>query len=62
MVFANSLVNYDTLLAVRPQTYVWGHIFIVICALYEIIVFKPNFRKKDLIISIIFIKIIWREK
>ena len=33
MVFADSLANYDTLLRIRPQTYVWGHIFIVVCAL-----------------------------
>lgn len=57
MVFADSLANYDTLLAIRPQTYVWVHIFIVVCALYGILIFKPKFEKKDLIYSMFFISI-----
>ena len=57
MVFADSLANYDTLLAIRPQTYVWGHIFIVVCALYGLLIYKPKFNKKDLITSLIFISI-----
>jgi hypothetical protein len=55
MVFADSLANYDTLLKIRPQTYIWGHIFIVVCALYGIVVFRPKFTKKDLLISLIFV-------
>lgn len=55
MVFADSLANYDTLLKIRPQTYIWGHIFIVVCALYGIVVFRPKFTKKDLFISLIFV-------
>ena len=55
MIFASSLANYDTLLKIRPQTYIWGHIFIIVCALYGIFIFKPKFTKKDLICSIIFI-------
>lgn len=58
MVFADSLVNYDTLFKIRPQTYIWGHIFIVICALYGILVFLPKFTKKDLIHSLIFVGIL----
>lgn len=57
MVFADSLANYETLLAIRPQTYVWGHIFIVVCALYGILIFRPMFEKKDLIYSMVFIGI-----
>lgn len=52
MVFADSLANYDTLLAIRPQAYVWGHIFIVVCALYGILVFLPKLTKKDLFYSL----------
>ena len=48
MVFADSLANYDTLLKIRPQTYVWGHIFIIVCALYGIFVLLPKLTKKDL--------------
>ena len=55
MVFASSLVNYDTLLKIRPQTYIWGHIFIVVCALYGIFVYLPKLTKKDLINSISFV-------
>lgn len=57
MVFADALVNYDTLLKIRPQTYIWGHIFIIVCALYGILIYKPKFNKKDLIYSIIFVSI-----
>ena len=55
MVFADSLVNYDTLLKIRPQTYIWGHIFIIVCALYGLLIYLPKLTKKDLIHSIIFV-------
>ena len=57
MVFADSLANYDTLLKIRPQTYIWGHIFIIVCALYALTVFNQNFCKKDLYKSLIFVGI-----
>lgn len=55
MVFADSLANYDTLLKIRPQTYVWGHIFIVVCALYGIFIFLPKLTKRDLLYSVGFV-------
>lgn len=55
MVFADSLANYDTLLKIRPQTYVWGHIFIVVCALYGLLMYRFNFKKRDLIFSLSFV-------
>ena len=55
MVFADSLANYDTLLKIRPQTYVWGHILIVVCALYGLLIHLPKFNKRDLIYSIVFV-------
>jgi len=55
MVFADSLANYDTILKIRPQTYIWGHIFIVVGAMYGILVYKNNFAKKDLFYSLIFV-------
>ena len=55
MLFANSLANYDTLWKIRPQTYVWGHIFIVVCALYGILMYRWSFKKKDLFISLGFV-------
>lgn len=57
MVFADSLANYDTLLKIRPQTYIWGHIFIVVGALYGMFVYDSNFEKKDLFKSLIFVGI-----
>ena len=57
MLFADSLANYDTLLRIRPQSYIWGHIFIVVCALYAILVFRNDFNKKDLYKALIFIGI-----
>ena len=57
MVFADSLANYDTILKIRPQTYVWGHIFIVVCALYSLIVHRPHFERKDLFEALIFVAV-----
>lgn len=47
-VFANSLANYDTILKIRAQAYVWGHIFIIVCALYALLIYLPDLEKKDL--------------
>ena len=55
MVFADSLTNYDTLFKIRPQTYVWGHILIIVCALYGILIFLPKFTYRDLLHSISFV-------
>ena len=57
MVFADSLANYDTLWKIRPQTYVWGHILIVVCALYGLLIYKPKLNKKDLILSFSFVSV-----
>lgn len=55
MVFADSLANYDTLLKIRPQTYIWGHIFIIVCALYGVLVHLPRFTRRDLLYSTVFV-------
>ena len=55
MVFADSLANYDTLWKIRAQAYVWGHIFIVVCALYGIIMYRWKFTRRDLYISLGFV-------
>ncbi len=52
MVFADALANYDTLLKIRPQTYIWGHIFIIVCALYGVFVLKPKLNNRDLLYSL----------
>ena len=48
MVFADALANYDTILKIRPQTYIWGHILIIVCALYGVFIFQPKCCKQDL--------------
>lgn len=55
MVFADALVNYDTLFKIRPQAYIWGHILIVLCAVYGMFVYSPKLTKKDLMYSICFV-------
>lgn len=55
MVFADALANYDTILKIRPQTYVWGHIFIIVCALYALLVHRPGLNRKDLYKAIAFV-------
>ena len=57
MVFADSLANYDTLLKIRPQAYIWGHIFIVVCALYALLILRSQFTKKDLYKALSFVTI-----
>lgn len=54
-VFANSLANYDTLFKIRAQSYVWGHIFIIVCALYALLIYLPKFERKDLYKSMGFV-------
>lgn len=55
MLFADALANYDTILKIRPQTYIWGHIFIIVCALYGVFVIQPKFKNRDLLHSLAFI-------
>ncbi len=55
MIFADSLANYDTLLAIRPQAYVWGHILIVVCALYGVFIYNPKFTRRDVVRSLLLI-------
>ncbi|MBE7077403.1 MAG: hypothetical protein E7377_01710 [Clostridiales bacterium] len=55
MLFADALANYDTILKIRPQTYIWGHIFIIVCALYGVFVIQPKFNNRDLLHSLAFI-------
>ncbi|MGN1060708.1 MAG: hypothetical protein ACI4QN_03155 [Candidatus Coproplasma sp.] len=37
LIVADDLAGYITILEVRPQAYIWGHIFIVVGALYAVI-------------------------
>lgn len=52
IIFADSLVNYATLWAIRPQAYIWGHLAIIVGAIYGLLVYKPDFKKKDVILSV----------
>ena len=55
MLFADALANYDTILKIRPQAYIWGHIFIIVCALYGVMVYLPKLAKKDLVHALVFV-------
>ena len=55
MIFADSLANYDTILTIRAQSYVWGHIFIIVCALFALLNYLPKLEKKDLYLSMGFV-------
>ena len=55
MVFADALANYDTILKIRPQTYIWGHVFIVVGAIYGVVAYKREFNKKHMFGSLVFI-------
>ncbi len=55
MVFADALVNYDTILKIRPQTYIWGHIFIVVGAIYGICAYKKDYIFKNALGSLFFV-------
>ena len=37
IVYANALEGYATILCIRAQAYIWGHLFIVLGALYAVI-------------------------
>ena len=48
MVFADALAGYDTIFKIRAQAYIWGHILIVVCALYATFFQLSKVDKKDL--------------
>lgn len=58
MVFADSLTNYATLWEIRPQSYVWGHILIVVSALYGVLAYKPYPTRKSVVASLSLISVI----
>lgn len=55
MVFADALANYDTILKIRPQTYIWGHIFIVVGAVYGVCAYNKEFKFKNALGSLFFV-------
>lgn len=57
MVFADALANYDTILKIRPQTYIWGHIFIVVGAVYGVCAYNKEFKFKNALGSLFFVSL-----
>lgn len=37
LIFADALANYETILRIRPQAYIWGHIAIVVGGIFPVI-------------------------
>jgi uncharacterized membrane protein YwaF len=49
IIFANSLSNYSDFLRIRPQAYFWGHLLIVMIALWAVMVKQVRIDMKVLI-------------
>lgn len=47
IIFANSLTNYATMLAIRPMSYIFGHLFLVVSILYIYVIGLTKFDKKS---------------
>lgn len=52
LVLADSLAKYENVWDVLPQCYIWGHLLIVVGALYPIILKTIRFRIKDFYIGL----------
>ena len=60
LIEASSLANYSTILSIRAQAYIWGHLFIVVGAVYPVILSTIRFKLKHvfkamLVVGIMFI-------
>ena len=55
MIFADALAGYDTIFKIRAQAYIWGHILIIVCALYATFLYRPKVSKKDLYKALAFV-------
>ncbi len=52
LVVADSLANYGSFWEIRAQAYFWGHLLIVLCALYMVVFKIVKFDKKSFLISL----------
>ena len=60
LIEAQSLANYSTIFSIRAQAYIWGHLFIVVGAVYPVILSTIRFKLKHvframLVVFIMFI-------
>ena len=60
LIEAGSLAAYSTIFSIRAQAYIWGHLFIVVGAVYPVLLKTIRFGLKDMlrglfVLSIIFI-------
>lgn len=51
IIYADSLVNYQSILTIRAMSYIFGHLFIVVGAIYGIMMYKPRVSFKNGAIS-----------
>lgn len=47
LIIADSLAGYNTIWRIRPQAYIWGHYFIVLGAMYAVVLKVVKFSFKD---------------
>lgn len=47
IIFANSLTNYSTMLAIRPMCYILGHLFLIVSILYIYVIGLTKFDKRS---------------
>ncbi len=55
LIFADSLANYSNVLCIRAQAYIWGHLFIVLGALYAVILKIVRIDFKSFLWGILFL-------
>lgn len=48
LIEAEALAGYSTIWAIRPQAYIWGHLFIVVGAIYPVLLQTIKFKMKHL--------------
>lgn len=60
LVFADSLANYSNVLSIRAQAYIWGHLFIVVGALYAVClkIVRIDFKSFMIGLGVLFILLI----
>ncbi len=60
LIFADSLANYNTIWCIRAQAYIWGHLLIVVGALYAVMlkIVRIDFKSFLYGIGVIFILLI----
>jgi uncharacterized membrane protein YwaF len=52
LIMADALIGYETIFVIRAQSYIWGHFFIVLGAMYPVVLGTIKFKLKDFLIAL----------